>query len=280
MHPRSFPRLVSVYRSVVAASFVCVALLATTAAAQTAKSTKQDVADVMAVTGSASSARHCISGQASNVHGLGWINVNSRVTVRFESDFDPIAAILLLGIDTPDGRASYAIDDDSGGNLEPEIQFTTSMAANAALYVSGYRGTSGCYRYQLEILPSALSTPPAVSAPAKASAIQPRRIAGQASSAQHCIAGNSVANVHGIGHIAAGRGVAITFETDFDAVAGVTTVDLNAAAPDPRFSFDDDSGGSLAPELRFTTSQAGTLALFVGGYRATAGCYRYKVEIQ
>ncbi|OFW49794.1 MAG: hypothetical protein A3G77_01200 [Acidobacteria bacterium RIFCSPLOWO2_12_FULL_68_19] len=238
------------------------------------------MADVMAVSGSASSARLCVSGTAANVHGLGWIRANSRVTVRFESDFDPIAGITLLAIDTADGRASYISDDDSGGNLEPEIQFTASFSGNAALHVGGYHGTSGCYRYQLEIVPSVLSTPLVPPPAPKDAAIQPRAIVGQASSAEHCVAGEAVTNIHGIGYIGAGRGVTVTFATDFDAVAGVTTLDLQAASPTGRYLFDDDSGGNLAPELRFTTAQAGTLALFVGGWRGTAGCYRYKVEVQ
>lgn len=255
---------------------------ATPAAAQE-KSAKRDVSDVLAITGTASSARLCVSGTAANVHGLGWIRANSNVTIRFQSDFDPIAGLTLLAIDSASGRASYFTDDDSGGNLEPQIQVTTSFSANAALHVGGYRGTSGCYRYQLEIVPSTLVIEPVPSTsnlPSKGASLQPRRITGQASSAQHCVAGENVSNIHGIGYIGAGRSVAITFETDFDAVAGVTTLDMQAASPTARYLFDDDSGGNLAPELRFTTAQAGTLALFVGGWRSIAGCYRYKVEIQ
>jgi hypothetical protein len=73
------------------------------------------------------------------------------VTVRFESDFDPIAGITMLAIDTATGRSSYTSDDDSGENLAPELRFTTAQAGTLTLCVGGWRSTAGCYRYKVEV---------------------------------------------------------------------------------------------------------------------------------
>jgi len=254
-------------------------LMPALASAQTLKLTKRDSANALAITGLASSARHCISGTSSNVHGLGFIDRDSRVTVTFHSDFDPIAGIVTLAIDTAEGRAAYTVDDDSGGNLEPLVQYTASISGNAALYVSGFRSTSGCYWYKLEVVPPTTSIAAAERLPKPAIA-RPAAVAGLASTAYHCIAGQYVANIHSIGRVSAGQRVTITFDTDFDAMAGMTNMDLFAASPQALYLVDDDSGGGLVPELRFTASTSGTVTLFVGGYEAVAGCYRYKVEIQ
>lgn len=235
-----------------------------------------------AITGLASSAKHCVSGTSANVHAIGWIERGSVVTVTFRSDFDPIAGIVMLAVDTPEGRGGYLIDDDSGGNLDPAMSYTATFSGNAALYVSGYRSTSGCYWYKLEVVPpsqSATELVPSVAAPPKTAAFRPAAITGAPSISYHCIAGDGVTNIHALGRVSGGR-VIVTFDTDFDAIAGIVNMDLLAANPTPRYALDDDSGGRLAPELRFNVTEPGTLALFVGGYQSVAGCYRFKVEIQ
>jgi hypothetical protein len=80
-----------------------------------------------------------------------------RSRSRFSSDFDPVAAVTLtqLGQDAPDrlARAQYFADDDSGGNLEPEIRFTTTFSGTVTLHVSKFSAErqSGCYFYKVEV---------------------------------------------------------------------------------------------------------------------------------
>jgi hypothetical protein len=110
-----------------------------------------------AISGVASSARNCIGPAGSNVHALGWVPSASQVTVSFTSDFDPVAAISVaqLGEDAPDqlARMSIVADDDGGGNLEPEVRFTTSYAGTLVLHVSKFSNdaSSGCYFYKVEV---------------------------------------------------------------------------------------------------------------------------------
>jgi len=254
--------------------------VASPATAQAPKPTKQAVGG-LEITGLFSSGKHCVSGSSANVHALGWIERGSAITIRFRSGFDPVAGVVTLGIDTPAGRSTYIIDDDSGGNLDPEIRYTASISGNAALYVSGFRSTSGCYWYNFEMTPPAASvTRAAAPAPAKSTAVRPAAITGAPSIAYHCIAGDNVTNIHSLGRVGRGARITVTFDTDYDAVAGLVNMDLFAADPQPRYVMDDDSGGALAPELRLTTTQEGTVTLFVGGYSSIAGCYRFRVEIQ
>ncbi|MBM3820693.1 MAG: hypothetical protein FJW14_16980 [Acidimicrobiia bacterium] len=256
-------------------------LAAPPAHAQSGKAGKRAVFEATAISGLPSSAKHCVSGTSSNVHGIGWIEAGSRVEVTFLSDFDPIAGIVLMSIDTAAGRAAYAVDDDSGGNLEPQLSFVSTFSGNAALYVSGYRSTSGCYWYKLEVTPPGQTAlGPAAPRPDKGVTFSPTAITGSASISHHCIAGDGVTNIHSIGRVTANSRILITFDTDFDAIAAITNLDLLAATPRPTYAIDDDGGGRLAPQLQVTTSAAGTIALFVGGYRSTAGCYRFKVEFQ
>lgn len=111
-----------------------------------------------AISGLASSGRNCVGPSGANVHAIGWVPSNSRVTVTFSSDFDPIAAVTLtqLGSEAPDrkARAAYWADDDGGGNLEPLVSFTTSYAGTLVLHVSKYSAErqAGCYFYKVEII--------------------------------------------------------------------------------------------------------------------------------
>jgi hypothetical protein len=111
-----------------------------------------------AISGLASSGRNCIGPSGANVHAIGWVPNNSRVTVTFSSDFDPVASVTntQLGSEAPDqkARTSYYADDDGGGNLEPLINFTTSFSGTLVLHVSKYSAErqAGCYFYKVEIV--------------------------------------------------------------------------------------------------------------------------------
>lgn len=111
-----------------------------------------------AISGLASSGRNCVGPSGANVHSIGWVPSGSRVAITFSSDFDPVAAatITQLGSDAPDrvARAAYYADDDSGGNLEPQISFTSAFAGTVVLHVSKYSAEreSGCYFYKVEIV--------------------------------------------------------------------------------------------------------------------------------
>jgi hypothetical protein len=142
----------------------CLAVLPTVVLAQGSakapKSTASSAANVepTAISGLASSGRNCIGPSGANVHAIGWVPSNSRVTVTFSSDFDPVAAVtnVQLGNEAPDrvARSSYWADDDNGGNLEPYLNFTTSYAGTLTLNVSKYSAErdAGCYYYKVEII--------------------------------------------------------------------------------------------------------------------------------
>jgi len=111
-----------------------------------------------AISGLASSGRNCIGPSGSNIHPIGWAPSNSRVTISFSSDFDPVAAatIVQLGGEAPDSlaRSSFWANDDGGGNLEPLLNFTTTYSGTLSLAVSKYSAdrASGCYFYKVEIV--------------------------------------------------------------------------------------------------------------------------------
>ncbi len=138
------------------------ALLPATAvlADQGAKPAKQrgpETNGTFAITGLASAGRHCVTNGAASVHSLGWVPQNTQVVVTFVSDFDPVAGITVmqLGAENPNpgaGRTSFVADDDTGGNLEPEIRFTTSHSGTMVLHVKTFSNTegSGCYTFKAE----------------------------------------------------------------------------------------------------------------------------------
>jgi hypothetical protein len=111
-----------------------------------------------AISGLASSGRNCVGPSGANVHAIGWVPSNSRVSITFSSDFDPVASatITQLGGEAPDrvARSSYWADDDGGGNLEPLLNFTTTYSGTIVLHVSKYSAErqSGCYFYKVEIV--------------------------------------------------------------------------------------------------------------------------------
>jgi hypothetical protein len=110
----------------------------------------------LAIAGVASSARHCV-GPGANVHEIGSVPSNSQIEVTFVSDFDPVATVTVvqMGDDAPDdlARTSFVADDDSGGNLEPQIRFTTSHGGTLTLHVGKFspNESAGCYFYKVEV---------------------------------------------------------------------------------------------------------------------------------
>ena len=247
--------------------------------AQSQSATDTPVSTVIA--GVPSTGRHCVSGNAANVHALGWVESGSIIAVTFDADFTPTAALARLDLDSEAAAASY-------GN--PDLLFSASSSGTVALYVTG-NGQSGCYRYKVEVQAPATISPVHdlqrvlnVRARTRATTRKPSTatghataIAGLSSSASHCVSGDYVSNVHGIGRVDQGAEVTVTFDSDFDPIAGITNVDLEAQSA--TYLIDDDGGGNLEPLLSFTASHAGTLALFVAGVNGRAGCYQYKVEI-
>jgi len=127
-------------------------------AAKPAKQRGPEVNGTFAISGLASAGRHCVTNGAASTHSLGWVPSNTQVVVTFVSDFDPVAAVTVmqLGAENPNpgaARASLVSDDDSGGNLEPEIRFTTTHSGTLALHVGTFSHTEGqgCYTFKAEV---------------------------------------------------------------------------------------------------------------------------------
>lgn len=98
----------------------------------------------------------CAGGSFYNTHALGAAPSGTRIRVDVISGdgIDPIAAaaILQLGAGAPDGgRMQYVKDDDSGGNLDPRLEFTLQFDANVVLSVGSYSGGFGCYWVKVEV---------------------------------------------------------------------------------------------------------------------------------
>jgi hypothetical protein len=231
-----------------------------------------------AISGTPTSARHCLSGNAANVHSLGWLESGSLYTIRFDADFAVTARMVRYD-------AAAGVVGVSEG--EPEFNFRASSSGTRALLVSS-SGADGCYRYQVAVDPPAASLAPAtvaserrledISGSRVAPAFQAQAISGFPSSASHCIAGQFVANVHEIGSVDQESTVTVSFETDFAAAAAVATTPIDPAAGAGRVAIDNDGQG--APSLSFIAPPATNLVLFVSGVNGAAGCYRYKVEIR
>jgi hypothetical protein len=229
-----------------------------------------------AIVGLASSARHCVLGDAADVHGIGWVAAGTTVGVTFETDF--VLAAAISSVDLEAGSATGVVGT-------PDIRVTASTPGTMALYV-GATGQGGCYRYKVDVTPPAGSTamPAGARATGRPATVKLSKsagalaIAGLPSSAKHCIAGDYVSNVHDIGWVEAGNQITISFVSDFDPIAGVTL--RNMGTQRGTYLVDDDAGGNLEPQLDFTASHSATLALYVGSFGGGAGCYRYKVEIR
>lgn len=111
---------------------------------------------------------HCLGGNDTRVHDLGFLQANSKVGIRFQSDFDPVALVLALqlGQDAPGeavSNASTFVDDDTGGDLEPELHIVAPFDGSYSLHVSDGAAElpleGGCYVYELAVeLPAVTAT--------------------------------------------------------------------------------------------------------------------------
>ena len=96
--------------------------------------------------------------KAVGLHDLGWLPAGRDVTVvvsNTSGSFDPVAAVLVVSLGVPAGgtaKANTFYDNDSGGDNDPRITFTTSQDGTYVLLVGDNSGSgAGCYRYQVSI---------------------------------------------------------------------------------------------------------------------------------
>jgi hypothetical protein len=231
--------------------------------------------DAQGISGTASSAQHCLAGNGANGHPVGWIESGSRYSVTFDAGV-ALATVL--------DRIDLVAEQAFLSRGTPDINGTASTAGMAVLRVAG-NGQAGCYRYRITVTPPAAQTAgdharepasevvvPAVRAhstqPASAAAIT-----GAATSGEHCVAGSGIPQVHELGRMDTETQLSVSFDADFDGVAGATFVNM------------ESSGGTwlkdAAPLGFTTTARAGThVLLYVAGSNGAIGCYRYKVEIR
>jgi hypothetical protein len=99
----------------------------------------------------------CAGGRFYNTHALGFTAAGTRLRIDILSGdgIDPVAtaALLEMGAPAPDAQArmSYFFDDDSGGNLDPRLEFTTQHDGNVVLSVGSFDGAFGCYWVKIEV---------------------------------------------------------------------------------------------------------------------------------
>lgn len=98
--------------------------------------------------------------KAVGVHDLGWLPAGRDVTVVVDAmggnpTFDPVATVLVVGLGVPGGgtaKPTTFFDNDSGGEKDPQISFTTPQDGTYLLLVGENSGSGGgCYRYQVSV---------------------------------------------------------------------------------------------------------------------------------
>ena len=96
--------------------------------------------------------------KAVGLHDLGWLPAGRAVTVVVEAisgAFDPVATVMVVSLGVPSGGAAKATtfyDNDSGGDKDPQIAFTTPQDGTYLLLVGENSGSGGgCYRYQVSV---------------------------------------------------------------------------------------------------------------------------------
>jgi len=116
---------------------------------------------------------HCLTGNSTEIHDLGLIPMGTTVRVRFQSNFDPVAAAMLfrMGADsvntdvTRESDAAWADDDDSGILLDPLLNFVTPHTGSLFVFVSQFSTTAHgivakCYDFEATFTPPPTTTPP------------------------------------------------------------------------------------------------------------------------
>ena len=110
--------------------------------------------DPRALTGPATGGSFCVGREDTDVHNLGLLPSNTRITVEFTSDGDPVATLARYrtGRSAPNGlfqRLGPVTDDDGGGNLEPRIDTTMPWRGTAVLLVSSADNQPLCYQFRI-----------------------------------------------------------------------------------------------------------------------------------
>jgi hypothetical protein len=106
--------------------------------------------------GGARTGFYCLptGGRSGGVHDLGFIFEGQRVIIRIDRDrsgFDPIAIVRGSDFDSG-GGGFFRYDDDSGGDMDPLIDFVAPFNGTYVLHVREFGGDDfGCYRYRVEI---------------------------------------------------------------------------------------------------------------------------------
>ena len=95
--------------------------------------------------------------KAVGLHDMGWLPAGRDVTVVVDGDgsFDPVATVLVVSLGVPSGgtaKTTTFYDNDSGGEKDPQIAFTTPQDGSYFLLVAENSGSGGgCYRYQVSV---------------------------------------------------------------------------------------------------------------------------------
>jgi len=97
--------------------------------------------------------------KAVGMHDLGWLPAGREVTVVIDAvagnNFDPVATVIVVSLGVPGGgtaKPTTFYDNDSGGEKDPQISFTTPQDGTYFLLVGDNSGSAaGCYRFQVSI---------------------------------------------------------------------------------------------------------------------------------
>ena len=113
-----------------------------------------------AITGS-SNGIYCpdMEDKAVGMHDLGWMPAGRSVTVTVSglgpATFDPVATVFVASLGVPGGgtaQTSTFYDNDSGGDRDPQISYTSPRDGTYFLLVGDNSGSgAGCYRYQVTV---------------------------------------------------------------------------------------------------------------------------------
>lgn len=231
-----------------------------------------------AISGAPSSAYYCLTGNAANVHPLGWIEARTAYSVTFDANFAVASAIV---------RFNMADEASTIIRGLPEFNGTASTAGMMVLHVAS-NGQSGCYRFQAALTPpapqlagAALGSAPRerAGAPTRvrpAGDVERFAVSGAPSSGVHCVAGSPIPQVHEIGRVDTETRISVSFDVGagFAPFIGVTTTSLEPDAGPGHWVVDDE-----IPGFNFLAPPGEHVVLYVAA-RSGAGCYRYKVEIQ
>lgn len=231
-----------------------------------------------AISGAATNGFYCLTGNAANIHSLGWVEARTAYRITFDADFALTTAIT---------RFNMAAESSSIARGAPEFNATASTTGMMVLHVAS-NGQSGCYRFQATL------TAPAAQVTAARAAVElpdgifttrsrpagtaaPYAISGAPSSGIHCVfSANPIPQVHEIGRVDAPATVNIPFDVSagFEPFIGATLTSLEPDAGPGSWVLDTGT-----PGFSFTAEAGENVVLYVAA-RSGVGCYRYKVELR